>query len=125
MIQVRRVYDNRQPGGLLPPPGTVCFLVERLWPRGMRKEALELNGGWLRDAAPSTALRRWFGHDSARWAEFRRRYREELDAHSGVLEPMIDAAHRQDIVLYYSARDVRHNSALVLKEYLESRIASR
>ena len=125
MIQVRRVYDNRQPGSPLPPPGTVCFLVERLWPRGMRKEALELNGGWLRDAAPSTALRRWFGHDPARWAEFRRRYREELDAHPGVLEPMIDAARRQDIVLYYSARDVRHNSALVLKEYVESRIASR
>ncbi|MCC7352869.1 MAG: DUF488 domain-containing protein [Anaerolineae bacterium] len=118
MIQTKRVYEPPEPAD------GARFLVERLWPRGIKKEALRLDG-WLKDVAPSDALRRWFGHDPARWEEFRRRYLAELNAHPAAWRPLVEAAHRGDVTLLYSARDTEHNSALLLKEYLAAKPGER
>jgi len=93
------------------------YLVDRLWPRGLKKESLALTA-WLKDAAPSDALRHWFGHDPARWTEFRRRYRAELKAQRTTLRPLRDALERGTVTLVYSAHDEAHNQAVVLSEYL-------
>jgi len=77
---------------------------------------------WLRDVAPSTALRRWFGHDPAKWAEFRRRYAAELKGHPDAWEPILKASRRGRVTLLYGARDAEHNNAVALKEYLERKI---
>jgi uncharacterized protein YeaO (DUF488 family) len=114
MIQLRRVYEAPASGD------GKRFLVERLWPRGMKKEALALDG-WLKDVAPSAGLRHWFAHDPAKWAEFQRRYRAELDAKPQTWQPLLRAAHRGRITLLYSARDTEHNNALALKAYLEEK----
>jgi uncharacterized protein YeaO (DUF488 family) len=93
------------------------YLVDRLWPRGLRKEALRISA-WLKEAAPSDALRRWFGHDPERWVEFRRRYREELRAKKTLLQPLRDALKRGPVTLVYSAHDEARNQAVVLSEFL-------
>ncbi len=111
MIRTKRVYEEPEPAD-----GT-RFLVERLWPRGMRKEALRLDG-WLWDVAPSGELRRWFGHDPAKWEEFRRRYFAELDREPGAWRPILEAASQGDVTLLYRARDAEHNNARALAEYL-------
>jgi uncharacterized protein YeaO (DUF488 family) len=98
------------------------YLVDRLWPRGVKKDALALTG-WIKEAAPSDALRQWFGHDSARWAEFRRRYRAELKSHPAALKPLREALRRGPVTLVYSARDEEHNQAIVLSEVLRGRTA--
>jgi uncharacterized protein YeaO (DUF488 family) len=113
-IHVARVYD------LETLPRGRRFLVERLWPRGVRREDLELDD-WLREVAPSTELRRWFGHDPERWEEFRRRYAVELDASPEAWRPLADAARTGPVVLLFSARDVEHNNALALRDYLAAR----
>ncbi len=114
MIEVQRVYESGSEGGRR-------YLVERLWPRGMKKETLRLDA-WLKDVAPSDRLRRWFGHDPARWNEFRRRYFAELDASPSAWRPLAEAARHGRVILLYSARDTEHNNALALKAYLESRL---
>ena len=93
------------------------FLVDRLWPRGVKKETLALTA-WLKDVAPSGTLRRWFGHDPERWTEFRRRYRAELKSQPTVLQPLRDALAHGMVTLVYSAHDEAHNQAVVLREYL-------
>ena len=93
------------------------FLVDRLWPRGVKKEALAL-ADWLKDVAPSDPLRRWFGHDPARWTEFRRRYRAELKCLGRALQPLRDAQQRGSVTLVYGAKDAQHNHAVVLREFL-------
>lgn len=115
MIKLRRVYE------LSDSESGYRFLVERLWPRGVKKETLRLDG-WAKAAAPSDDLRRWFGHDPARWEEFRRRYFAELDANPEGWQPLLEAARRGDVLLLYSARDAEHNNAVALKEYLEQRL---
>ena len=112
MIKLKRVYEAPESSD------GVRILVERLWPRGMKKEALELDE-WLRDVAPSNELRRWFGHDPSRWDEFRQRYGAELDAHPEVWQPILDAAERSTVTLLFSAHDVEHNNAVALKRYLD------
>lgn len=94
------------------------FLVDRLWPRGIRKESLQLDG-WLKDASPSTQLRKWFAHDAEKWDEFQRRYFVELDAKPEALEPLLAAAGNGRVTLIYGARDREHNQAVVLKAYLQ------
>jgi uncharacterized protein YeaO (DUF488 family) len=115
MIQAKRVYDPAE-----PDDGT-RVLVERLWPRGTRKETLKMDE-WLKDVAPSTELRRWFSHDPARWDEFRRRYFEELDAHRPAWEPLCEVARRGKLTLLYSSHDTQHNNAVALKGYLEGQL---
>ncbi|MBI4325040.1 MAG: DUF488 family protein [Chloroflexi bacterium] len=98
------------------------FLVERLWPRGVKKEALRL-AGWLQEAAPNHGLRVWFKHDPANWLEFRRRYFAEMDQRPEALQPILDAAARGPVTLLFSARDTGHNNAVALAEYLNRRLA--
>jgi len=112
MIQVKRAY------GPAAKSDGKRFLVDRLWPRGVTKEALRLEA-WLKDVAPSGDLRRWFGHQPAKWDEFRRRYFAELDARPEAWRPILEAARRGNVTLLYGARDVEHNNAVALKEYLE------
>jgi len=110
MIKVKRVYESSE-----PDDGS-RFLVERLWPRGIKKENLQMDA-WLKDLAPSDRLRRWFGHDPAKWREFRRRYFVELKTKD--VSKQIRSARHGNITLLYSARDKEHNNALALKSYLE------
>ncbi len=111
MIKLKRAYDApaRDDG--------LRFLVERLWPRGIRKADLPLDG-WLKGVAPSPELRRWFAHDPRRWSEFRRRYRLELRQKASYLAPLIAAARKGPTTLVYSSRDTEHNAAVVLRDYL-------
>lgn len=100
------------------------ILIDRLWPRGQSKERLHLTA-WLRDIAPSTELRKWFGHDPAKWDEFRKRYRAELDANPGaVAELQALLKEHPEATLLFMARDEKHANAVVLAEYLRER-ASR
>lgn len=87
----------------------------------MKKEALRLDA-WIKDVAPSTELRKWFGHDPGKWAEFRRRYTAELDADPQAWQPLVDAARTSDVTLLYSSRDQEHNNAVVLRDYLTERL---
>lgn len=107
-IAIERVYDADPPG--------VAFLVDGLWPRGVRKD--DLDARWLRVVAPSRDLRSWFGHDVDRWEEFQRRYRAELDANRSAAEPLIDAAATGPITLLFAAKDRDHNNAVVLRDWL-------
>lgn len=109
-IRVQRVYDGE------PTRGAV-FLVDRVWPRGVRKDSLPLTG-WVPAAAPSAALRTWFGHRPERFAEFARRYRAELAANPEAVHPLLAAARRGPVTLLYGARDREHNQAVVLRDYL-------
>jgi len=117
VIRLQRVYDP-------PPPGTgPRFLVDRLWPRGVRRESLGLTA-WARDVAPSASLRKWYGHDPALWEEFQARYRAELDARPETWAPLLEGARREGgATLLFAARDTARNSAVVLKAYLEARLA--
>ena len=99
-------------------------LVERLWPRGVRKASLRLDA-WSREAAPSDDLRRWFGHDPAKWSEFQRRYAAELRNHESAWKPLLEAARRSRVTFVYSARDPTHNNAVALKRFLEARLKKR
>jgi len=112
MIQIKRTYDSPARGD------GRRILVERLWPRGMKKEALAADA-WLKDVAPSTELRKWFGHRVERWEEFRRRYREELKANPEAWKPLVDDGQRGTVTLLYSAHDTLHNGAVVLRDYLD------
>lgn len=114
MIRIKRAYEPGARGD-----GS-RILVERLWPRGIRKEALDADA-WLKDVAPSTALRKWFAHRVERWDEFRQRYRQELDANQEAWASILDASTRGPVTLLYSAHDLQHNSAVVLREYLIER----
>lgn len=114
MLNTKRVYDRPASAD------GARFLVERLWPRGVKKESLPMKA-WLKDAAPSDELRRWFAHDPAKWAEFRRRYFAELKGRADTVRPILDARRRGNVTLLYSARDTEHNNAVALKEYLEAR----
>ncbi len=115
MIQVKRAYEpNSKNDG-------VRFLVERLWPRGVKKADLEVEA-WIKDVAPSTELRRWFQHDPAKWSEFRRRYFRELEKHPDAWQPLVAQASRGRITLVYSAHDTEHNNAVALKEFLDQKL---
>ncbi len=95
-----------------------------MWPRGTSREGLRLDA-WLKDLAPSDELRRWFGHDPARWPEFRERYRQELrgSRRQELLQVLAERAARGTVTLVYGARDDRHNNALVLKEIIEEMVS--
>jgi uncharacterized protein YeaO (DUF488 family) len=111
MIKIKRIYD----------PSTADdgrrVLVDRLWPRGLSKDDAHLDE-WLKEIAPSDELRKWFGHDPARWEEFRRRYREELKVHGDLLGRLRGEAKKGTVTLLFAAKDEEHNNAVVLKEVL-------
>ncbi len=112
-IVVKRIYE--------PASKTDGYrvLVDRLWPRGVKKEDAALDV-WAKELAPSTALRNWFGHDPARWEGFRHRYAGELDELASFWRPLVVHAERHRVTLLYGARDEEHNQALALKMYLDN-----
>ncbi len=114
MIRLKRAYEPPA------PEDGERYLVDRLWPRGVGREALQL-AGWLRELAPSHELRRWFSHDPARWEEFKARYREELASpqKQDLLQELAQKARSGTITLVYSARDDQHNNAVALREMLQ------
>jgi uncharacterized protein YeaO (DUF488 family) len=115
MIYLKRDYDRSE------PTDGDRFLVERLWPRGMRKATLHMTL-WLKEVAPSDTLRRWFGHDPAKWEDFQHRYFIELDSKPEAWRPIVEATHGGNVTLLYSARDTTHNNAVALKRYLEQHL---
>lgn len=118
-IALRSVYDPPAPGRAHRKRA----LVDRVWPRGIRKEDVGADL-WVRELAPSAGLRRWFGHRVERWEEFRRRYREELEQpeRARLLDQLAELARSEPITLLYGAKDRRHNEAVVIAEELESRL---
>lgn len=113
MVRLKRVYEAPA------PEDGQRFLVDRLWPRGVKKEAAGLTA-WLKDLAPSDELRRWFNHDPARWEEFRERYRRELAAPpcQALLQDLARRARTQTVTLVFAAKDAAYNNAQVIKEVL-------
>ena len=118
MIQLKRVYEKPE-----PHDGT-RFLVERLWPRGIRKTDLQMDG-WLKDAGPSDRLRKWFSHDPAKWEEFERKYFAELERRPEAWAPILETAENRTVTLLYSSHDMEHNNAVALKSFLETRLAHK
>jgi uncharacterized protein YeaO (DUF488 family) len=116
VIKLKRAYDraSRDDGER--------YLVERLWPRGVKKTELPLDG-WLKEVAPSPELRKWFGHDPDKWPRFRQRYFTELKAHEQSLEPLRKAARRGPVTLVFSSHDTEHNAAVALRDYLKTHAA--
>lgn len=112
MIKLKRVYD--------PPAKSdgVRILVDRLWPRGLTKEAARIDE-WRRDLAPSDGLRKWFGHDPEKWPEFRRRFTEELKEKTADLREIARRARNGMVTLVFAARDAEHCNAVVLKSLIE------
>jgi uncharacterized protein YeaO (DUF488 family) len=115
MIRLKRAYE----------PATADdgarFLVERLWPRGVAKNRLKLDG-WLKEVAPSPNLRKWFSHDPKKWPEFRHRYFTELRAHRSAWQPLLTAARRGRVTLVFASHDAAHNGAVALKAFLDRRL---
>jgi uncharacterized protein YeaO (DUF488 family) len=114
MITLKRAYDS-----VSRTDGT-RILVERLWPRGISKETLQVDA-WLKDVGPSTELRKWFRHDPGKWSQFRHRYFRELDSRPEAWQPIASAARRGRVTLVYSSQDTEHNNALALREYLRAK----
>jgi len=115
-IMTRRVYEPPS-----PEDGT-RVLVDRIWPRGLSKERASIDL-WLKEIAPSTALRKWYGHEPERWPEFRKRYQAELAGHEAELKELIGFARKGALTLLYAAHDGERSNAEVLKEYLARRVS--
>lgn len=111
MIKLKRIYDpsSREDGNRV--------LVDRLWPRGVRKEDAHIDK-WLKDIAPSDALRKWYSHDPSRWEEFKQRYTNELKDKKELLEGLLADSRKGAVTLLFGARDIEHNNAVVIKEVL-------
>ncbi len=113
-LQVKRVYASpHQQDGLR-------ILVDRLWPRGLAKEAAAIDE-WVRECAPSDELRKWFAHDRAKWNEFKRRYFAELRSKEELLAPIRCLANKKSVTLLFGASDTECNNAVALMEYLKNR----
>jgi uncharacterized protein YeaO (DUF488 family) len=111
-FRLKRVYDNpaKADGRRV--------LVDRVWPRGLTKEKAHIDE-WLKEIAPSTRLRKWFGHDPARWEEFKKRYAAELKDQREQVEQLAQQARKRTVTLLFGAKDIEHNNAVALKEFLE------
>jgi uncharacterized protein YeaO (DUF488 family) len=107
-VKLKRAYEQVEPGD------GIRILVDRLWPRGVKKEDAAIDQ-WMKDLAPSTELRKWFGHDPARWEEFRKRYAAEVNEHPEQLQQLRALARKGTLTLVYSAHDEEHNDAVVLR----------
>jgi uncharacterized protein YeaO (DUF488 family) len=114
-INIKRVYELPQ-----ARDGT-RVLIDRLWPRGLTKEKAKVNM-WFKDIAPSSTLRKWFGHDPERWSEFKKRYHKELSENSEVVAALLKKLKGGNVTIVYGAKDEEHNDAVVLKEYLEEEV---
>lgn len=113
MIKMKRVYD--------PPSrndGT-RILIDRLWPRGLKKEDARIDE-WMKELAPSSELRKWFDHDPEKWDEFRRRFIEELQGKQETLDHVVALAQKGTVTLLFASKEERFNNAVALKEYMEA-----
>ena len=110
-IRLKRVYEkaNKQDGQRI--------LVERLWPRGLKKEDAQIDD-WMKDIAPSAELRKWFSHDPAKWEQFKKKYWRELDKNIEIVEQMNALCKKGTVIFLFAARDTENNNAVALKEYL-------
>ncbi len=115
MIRVKRIYEPAS------PEDGRRYLVDRLYPRGIKKENLKIEA-WIKDVAPSDELRHWFGHDPDKWCEFNERYFKELDAMPATWRPLLEAARKGDITLLFSTKELEHNNAVTLRAYLEKQL---
>lgn len=113
-VRLKRIYEAKADGDGLR------VLVDRLWPRGIKKQDAEIDL-WMKDIAPSPELRRWFGHDPGRWAEFSRRYRAELQRNGAAVDILRDKVRLEAVTLLFAAKDTEHNHAVVLKDVLSPR----
>lgn len=119
MIRIKRVYEAAEAAD------GARFLVDRLWPRGVSKEKLQLTA-WLKEAAPSNELRKWYHHDLEQWSDFKRRYEKELEAAPEAWAPLVEAARKEkSVTLLYSSHETERNNAAVLKEFLERRLGKK
>ena len=116
-ITIKRIYDPKETGD------GYRVLEDRLWPRGISKEKASWDE-WLKNVAPSTALRQWFAHDPAKWDAFRRKYDEELDGNKEAVSHLLQLARKGKLTLLYSARERDHNEAAALRDYLMQRSSS-
>ncbi|MCP5066850.1 MAG: DUF488 domain-containing protein [bacterium] len=117
-LQVKRVYDAPASSD------DRRVLVDRVWPRGLSKEAAKLDA-WIKDVAPSAELRKWFGHEPSRWVSFKHRYFHELDGQQEALEELLKACSGRTVTLLFAAKDSAHNNAVALQKYLGARIESQ
>jgi uncharacterized protein YeaO (DUF488 family) len=113
-ITIKRVYE--EPSG----EDGKRILIDRLWPRGLTKEKAKINL-WLKDIAPSTELRQWFGHDPIKWQEFKKRYVAEVKKNNQIVSQLEEELKKGKVTIVYAAKDEEHNDAVVLKEYLEKK----
>lgn len=114
MLRIKRIYDEAS------PDDGIRILVDRIWPRGVSKTGASVDR-WMKEISPSTELRKWFNHDPGRWAEFKRRYRKELEEeHAEPLAELAALAGQKPVTLLYSAKDREHNQAQALREFLQS-----
>lgn len=113
MIKVKRIYESPKP----QPGDGKRVLVDRLWPRGLRKDEVVVDE-WMKELAPSTSLRKWFAHDPAKWQEFKKRYGQELREKAEFLEKIRTEAKHGNVTILYSAKDSEHNNGVALKELL-------
>jgi uncharacterized protein YeaO (DUF488 family) len=113
-ILLKRAYETPEPGD------GFRVLVDRLWPRGVAKSFAKIDL-WLKDVAPSTAIRKWFSHDPAKWLEFRDLYLSELSQNPEAVGQLMEYVRRGRVTLVYGAKDTEHTHALVLKEFLENK----
>ncbi len=113
MLKIKRAYDPYS------PDDGKRILVDRLWPRGLKKDEARVDE-WLKDLAPSTELRKWFGHDPVKWAEFKKRYRQELSTKSDLVKRVKAEARKGTVTLVFSAKDAEHSDAAFLKEFFRS-----
>jgi len=111
MIRLKRIYDpfSREDGKRV--------LVDRLWPRGLRKENAHIDE-WIKDIAPSDALRKWFSHDPSRWEEFKKRYNDELKGKKELLKELLADSRKGTVTLLFAAKDIERNNAVLIKEVL-------
>jgi uncharacterized protein YeaO (DUF488 family) len=112
VIRIKRVYE------LPEKDDGYRILVDRLWPRGISKEKAKIDS-WLKELAPSTTLRQWYGHDPAKWPEFKSRYSAELDARPELVEELLNYVRKGTVTFVYSSKELRLNNAVALKEYIE------
>ena len=117
MIKAKRIYEKAD------VTDGYRVLVDRLWPRGMRKSEAKLDG-WVKDLAPSAELRKWFEHDPEKWPEFKRRYFEELDKHPKFVNEFIKTINQRKVTFLFSSKELKLNNALALKEYVEKKSKS-
>lgn len=111
VIKLKRVYEKPESSD------GIRILVKRLWPRGLSKEKARVDV-WLKEASPSTELRKWFGHDPAKWVEFKKRYFDELQNNQRVLKDAFDQ-HKEKVTFVYASKEEEFNNAVALKEHVE------